>query len=445
MRIVIAGAGEVGIFLAGLLSKERKDIVVIDTNEDRLHSINEKYDVLTVLGSATSIKILEEAQVKGSYIFIAATHYEHVNIVAASLAKKIGARRTIARVDNLEYIVSKNKRYFKSLGIDTLINPDKLVVDEIVMMIRQSASNEVFEFSKGDLTLFATRLNEKSQVIGKNLTESLKLYNEFEYRAILIVRDEKTFIPRHHDIFQINDIVYAVSSRKGLDSLMKISGQEKVKIDDVMIFGGSKIGELTAKKLEQHFNVKLVEKDKNRCMELSEILDKTLIINADARDTLTLKQENIAKMDVFISVTESSETNIFASILAQRQKVPKTITEVENIDFIEISKDLNIEGIINKKLIAASLTTRYLIDADILSIKMLNTANADIIEVIARQGSIITKKPLAELDLPKSFIIGGVIRNNTSFIARGSTFIRPGDICVVLVLSDFIYTIEEFF
>ncbi len=445
MRIVIAGGGEVGTFLADLLSKEKKDIVVIDTDEDKLHSINDSFDVLTVSGSATSIKVLEEAKVKGAYIFIAATHFEHVNIVAALLAKKIGARRTIARVDNLEYITPKNKRHFKNLGIDTLINPDKLAVDEIVGLIKQGASNEVFEFSKGDLSLFVTRLNKNSQVVGKELIEASKLHDNFEYRAILIVRDEKTFIPCPKDVFQENDIVYAVSSRKGLERLIKISGQEKVKIGDVMIFGGSKIGELTAKKLEQHFNVKLVEKNKQRCLELSEKLDKTLIVNADARDVQTLQQENISKMDVFISVTDSSETNIFASILAKRLGVPRTITEVENIDFIEISKDLKIEGIINKKLIAASLTTRYLIDADILSIKMLNTAEADIIEVIARQDSLITRKSLAELDLPKDIIIGGIIRNNESFIARGSTHVRPGDICVVLALPESIYTIEEYF
>ncbi len=445
MRIVIAGGGEVGTFLAELLSKEKKDIVVIDTDEDKLQYISTNFDVLTINGSATSIKVLEEAKVKGAYIFIAASHYEHVNIVAASLAKKIGARRTIARVDNLEYITPKNKRHFKNLGIDTLINPDKLAVDEIVGLIRQGASNEIFEFSKGDLSLFVTRLNEKSVVIGKTLIEASKIYNDFEYRAMLIVRGEQVFIPHPNDIFQVNDIVYAVSSRKGLDRLMKISGQEKLKIKDVMIFGGSKIGLLTAQKLESNFNVKLVEKNKQRCMELSEFLNKTLIINADARDIQALKHENIEKMDVFISLTDSSETNIFASILAKRLGVPGTITEVENIDFIEISKDLHIGGVINKKLIAASLTTRYLIDADILSIKMLNTVDADIIEVIARQDAKITQKSLAELKLPDGILIGGVIRNNESFIARGSTHIQPGDICVVLVLPEAIYVIEEYF
>jgi len=445
MRIVIAGGGEVGTFLAELLSKEKKDIVVIDTDEDKLQHINTNFDVLTVNGSATSIKVLEEAKVKGAHIFIAATHFEHVNIVAASLAKKIGARRTIARVDNLEYITPKNKRHFKNLGIDTLINPDKLAVDEIVGLIKQGASNEVFEFSKGDLSLFVTRLNEKSMVIGKELVEASKIYGDFEYRAILIVRDEQTFIPSPGDVFQVNDIVYAVSSRKGLERLMKISGQEKVKIDDVMIFGGSKIGALTAQKLEHHFNVKLVEKDKHRCMELSEFLNKTLIINVDARDIQALKQESIEKMDVFISLTDSSETNIFASILAKRLGVLRTITEVENIDFIEISKDLKIEGIINKKLIAASLTTRYLIDADILSIKMLNTVEADIIEVIARQDAKITHKSLAELKLPDGIIIGGIIRNNESFIPVGSTKVQPGDICVVLALPKSLKFVEEYF
>lgn len=445
MRIVIAGAGEVGTFLAEILSKSKKDIVVIDTDEDKLEYIDATYDVLTVNGSATSINVLEEANVKGAYIFIAATHFEHVNIVAASLAKMLGARRTIARVDNLEYITPKNKRHFKKLGIDNLINPDKLAVDEIIGMTKQGTSYEVFEFSKGDLSLFTTRLSENSLVIGKKLIDVSKIYEEFEYRAILLVRDDKSFIPRPHDIFQVNDIIYAVSSRKGMDKLLKISGKEKINVGDIMVFGGSKIGELTARQLEHHYNVKLVEKNKNRCMELSDSLNRTLIINADARHIQSLEAENIDKMDVFISVTDSSETNIFASILAKKLGVRQTITEVENIDFINISKDLKIEGIINKKLIAASNTTKYLIDADILSIKMLNFSDADIFEVIARQDSKITKGTLAEINLPKSMIIGGVIRNNESFIAVGSTSIQPGDICVILTLPEAIRYVEEYF
>jgi len=445
MRIVIAGAGEVGSFLTELLSKDRQDIVVIDINKEKLDFLANNFDVLTVEGSATSIKTLEEAKVKGAFIFIAATFDEHVNIVAASLAKKVGARRTIIRVQNLEYTLPANKRYFKNIGVDTVICPDKLAVNEIAALIRQSATSEVFEFSKGDLSLFVTRLKSNSELIGKKLVEATKLTPDFQYRTLLIVRDDKTFIPRKDDVFKENDIVYVVSDKKGLSKLMKISAQSKVDIGDVIILGGTKIGVLTALKLEKHFNVKLFEANHKRCEDLSGILKNTLVINSDGRDADILKQENIETTDAFIAVTDSSETNIFTSLLAKKMGAKKTVTEVENIDFIHLSKDLNIEGIVNKKLIAASLTTRFLINADVLSVKFLNSANADIIEVIAKQNSKITQGKVKDVNFPKEATIGGVIRGNQSFIVAGDFQVLPGDIVILLVLPTAIHTIEKFF
>ncbi len=445
MKIVIAGAGEVGAFLAEFLSNDKQDIVVIDIDEERLNYINSNYDVLTVLGSATSFKVLEEAKVKNADIFIAATHYEHINLVSASLAKKLGAKRSIARINNLEYIETKNVRHFRSLGIDNLISPDKLIVDEIIGLIKRSASSEVFEFSKGELSLFVTRLNKNSQVVGKSLKEANDLNPDFEYRALLIVRDNKTFIPSPKDVFQENDLVYAVSRKHGLKRLMEISGQTPVNIKEIMILGGGKVGKLTAMELEKKYNVKLIEKDRSKCEELAEVLDKTLVINADGRDIDVLQQEHIDKMDAFIAVTNSSETNIFTSLIVKQYNVKRTITEVENVDFIKISKDLKIEGIINKKLITASHITRYTIRADVLSVKLLNTAKADIIEVVARKDSKVTKNKIRDLGMPKDIIIGGIIRGNESFIATADTQIQAGDIVVLLVLPSALHKIEKFF
>lgn len=445
MKIVIAGAGEVGTFLAEFLSNDKQDIIVIDIDEERLDYINSNFDVLTILGSATSFKILEEAKVKNADIFIAATQNEHVNLVASSLAKKLGAKRSVARVNNMEYIETKNIRHFRSLGIDNLINPDKLIVDEIIGLIKRSASNEVFEFSKGELSLFVTRLNPNSKVVGKTLKEANELNPEFEYRALLIVRDNKTFIPKPNDVFKENDLVYVVSRKHGLKSLMEIAGQKPVDIKDVMILGGGNVGMLTAMELEKHYNVKLIEKERAKCEELADVLDRTLVLNADGRDIDVLQQENIDKMDAFIAVTDSSETNIFTSLIAKQYNVKKIITEVENVDFIKISKDLKIEGIINKKLITASHITRYTIRADVISVKLLNTAKADIIEVVARKDSKITKGKIRDLDIPKEIIIGGVIRGNDSFIATGDTEIMPGDIVVLLVMPSALHKIEKFF
>ena len=445
MKIVIAGAGEVGTFLAEFLSNDKQDIIVIDIDEDRLDYVNSNFDVLTILGSATSFKILEEAKVKNADIFIAATQNEHVNLVAASLAKKLGAKRSVARVNNMEYIETKNIRHFRSLGVDNLISPDKLIVDEIIGLIKRSASNEVFEFSKGELSLFVTRLNPQSKVIGKTLKEANSLNPDFEYRALLIVRDNKTFIPKPNDVFKENDLVYVVSRRHGLKRLMEISGQISIDIKDIMILGGGNVGMLTAMELEKHYNVKLIEKERAKCEELADVLEKTLVLNADGRDIDVLQQENIDKMDAFIAVTDSSETNIFTSLIAKQYKVKKIITEVENVDFIKISKDLKIEGIINKKLITASHITRYTIRADVISVKLLNTAKADIIEVVARKDSRITKGKLRELEIPKEIIIGGVIRGNESFIATGDTEVKPGDIVVLLVMPSALHKIEKFF
>jgi trk system potassium uptake protein TrkA len=445
MKIVIAGAGEVGTFLAELLSNDKQDIIVIDIDEERLDYINSNYDVLTVLGSASSFKILEEAKVKNADIFIAATENEHVNLVASSLAKKLGAKRCVSRVNNMEYIQTKSVRHFRSLGIDNIINPDKLIVDEIIGLIKRSASNEVFEFSKGELSLFVTRLSPGSMVIGKTLKEANTLNKDFEFRALLIVRDNTTFIPKPNDVFKENDQVYVISRKHGLKRLMEISGQSSIDIKDVMILGGGEVGMLTAMELENNYNVKLIEKDRARCDELADLLDRTLVLNADGRDIDVLQQENIDKMDAFIAVTDSSETNIFTSLIAKQHNVKKIITEVENVDFIKITKDLKIEGIINKKLITASHITRYTIRADVISVKLLNTAKADVIEVVALKGSKITKGKIKDLDIPKDIIIGGVIRGNDSFIATGDTEIQPGDIVVSLVLPTALHKIEKFF
>jgi len=444
MKIIIAGAGEVGTFLAEFLSDANQDIVVIDVDEDRLAYINANFDVLTVLGSAASFNVLSDAKVKNADIFIAVTNHEHINLVAASLAKKIGVKRSIARVDNLEYVEPKNVRHFKSLGVDNLINPKKLLVDEIVGLIK-SVTNEIFDFSKGDLSLFVTRLNENSKVLGKTLKETNELNKGFEYRTLLIYRDDKSFIPKPDDVFKENDLVYVISRKSGLKRLLELSGQTPLNIKEVMILGGGTVGELTALELEKKYDVKIIENNKKRCEELADILEKTLVINADVRDIDVLQQENLKKTDAFIAITDSSETNIFTSLIAKQYNVKRIITEVENVDFIKISKDLKIEGIINKKLITASYITRYTIRADVLSVKLLNTAKADILEVVARKDSKITKDSIRNLHIPKDMIIGGIIRGNESFIATADTRVLPGDIAVLLALPSALHKIEAFF
>lgn len=445
MKIILAGAGAVGTHLAKMLSNENHDITVVDTDPDRLKEIGSSLDVLTLEGSATSIGLLKEAKINKADLLITVTEAESTNISAAIIGKQMGAVKTIARIDNQEYLYSANREMFISLGIDYLIYPEKIASREIVGLLSQTSTSDLVDFSGGSLHIYAFKLEESAPVINKRLIEIVLPGELSEYRAVAITRGGHTIIPRGNDRFEEGDLVYVISNKERITNLSRFTGKENVDVRNIMILGGSRIGVRAARDLgEQHY-VKLIEKDREKSYSISNTLDNCLVINGDGSNLELLTQEGLSKMDAFVAVTGNSETNILSCLLAKRMGVKKTIAEVENIDYIPLAENIGIDTIVNKKLIAASRIFRFTMTTEVSSIKCLTGTNAEVMEFIAKAESPVTKGKLKELEFPNDAVIGGFTRDGVGNIARGNTEIQEGDHVVVFALPSAVGIVGKFF
>ena len=448
MKIIIAGAGDVGSHLAKMLSNEYHDLIIIDNDETRLNHVAEISDVVAVFGSPTSIKTLSLAGAAHADLFIAVSpaQEQDVNIISALLAKKMGSAKVTARINNDEYLQNENKILFTEMGIDLLFYPEKIASHEIIDLLKQTGTSEFMDFSGGKLQLIVFRLDDGAPLIDKTMSELALFSEDPPYRAVAIARDGTTIIPRGATRFKEHDLVFVISKRTGVQEAMSYSGKNNIDVKRLMIVGGGKIGELVAKKLENTVDyIKLIERKKERCDVLTERLSKTLIINGDARNTDLLIEEDVNDFDAFVAVTSSSETNILSCVMAKKMGVAKTIAEVENIDYIKLAEGMGVDAVINKKLITASRIFRFTLSNNVQSIKCLNGSDAEILEFIANPNSSITKDKIRYLGFPKDAIIGGVIRGNHSYIALGDTEIKPYDRVVVFALPSALKKVNKFF
>lgn len=448
MKIVIAGAGEVGFHLAKLLSYESHDITLIDLDAERLVYAANKIDIRTMKGNATSISILREANIKLSDLVIAVTANEAINITISVLAKRLGAKRTIARINNSEFIDNKEEINFSEFGIDELISTEELASNEIKMMLNQAAFNHMHEFDEGQLTLLGIILSETAPFVGMSVKEAAATFPEVHFMPIAIQNEDsdEIKIPRGDSVFKDGDLAYFITLKEGVNELYKLTGKIKEHVHNVMILGGSNIGKRTAKELcDERLNIKILEVDKNKALELADELPNALVVYGDGRDVELLEEENIDEMDVFLAATESSETNIMACLVAKSKNVKKTIALAENIDYSKLSHSIGIDTIINKKLLAASSIFKHIRKGDVLEIATLNNLNAELLEFKVREDSKITKKIIRELNFPLNATIGGVIRNGQGIIALGDFKIQVGDKVVVSCVADALSTVEKFF
>jgi trk system potassium uptake protein TrkA len=445
MKIIIAGAGDVGRHLAKMLSSDLHDIIIIDHDEASLKGIGNAFDIMTLTGSATSFDTLKAANIKKSDLYIAVTNTEEVNITSSIIAKRLGVKQCIARVDNAEYIRPVNKNHFTALGIDYLIYPERIAAREITGMVSQAGTSEIVDFTGGKLSLYVLKLEENAPVIGKTLYEATEEIKDFDFRAVAITRNNQTIIPRGLDRFHVNDLIYVVTNKAGINNVLKYSGKKKVEIKYVMILGGSRIGRRTAQALENKMKVKLIEKDQEKSNRLADELNNTLVIQGDGRDVDVLTEEGLEKMDTFIAVTGNSETNLLSCLLAKKMGVKKTIAAIENMNYISLAENMGIDTIINKKLVTASQIVRFTMNAEVSTMKCLTGSDAEVLEFIAKPNSKITKDKLKNIQFPKSAIVGGVIRGKKSFIATGNTHIQAEDRVVVFAMPSAIKKVEAFF
>ena len=432
MKIFIGGAGAVGTHLAELLSSEKQDIILMDEDKDKLSAMDSNFDLMTVCASPTSIQALKNAGVYDADLFIAVMPEESRNMTACMIATSLGAKKTVARIDNYEYLLPKYKEFFSKLGVHSLIYPEMLSAKDIVDAIRMSWIRQWWEFNGGALVLIGAKLRDTSEILNVPLFELGG--RKIPFHIVAIKRGSETIIPRGDDVIQLYDIVYFTTTKKYIPYIRKIAGKEHYPdVRNVMIMGGSRIAVRTSQYAPEDMQIKIIESNLERCHRLTDLVDdKVMIINGDGRDLDLLMEEGLKDTDAFVALTGNSETNILACLAAKRMGVVKTVAEVENIDYISMAESLDIGTVINKKMIAASHIYQMMLDADVAEFKV-------------KEGSRITQKPIKDMGLPKGVTIGGLIRNGEGLLVTGNTMIHPGDHVVVFCLGMMIKKAEKYF
>jgi trk system potassium uptake protein TrkA len=447
MNIIIAGDGEVGFHLAEALVDSNHNITIVDPHEELLEMIEAHADLMTIVGESNSVGVLKQAQVNKADLVISVLHDESINILTAILSKKLGAKQVIARVNTLESLTPENKKIYEELGIDILISPEDIAGQEVIDLLNNPTATEIYDLSSGKLSIYLIKIEKHALVVGKTLDEVASSFNykHLDFRAVAIHRGNDTFLPTGKTVFHADDLVYVISKPDALGTMLGLSGKEEIEINNIIIVGGGRVGRVIAKRLEKDVNIKLIEMDRDRCMFLTEMLDDTLIINGDARDITLLEDEGIENADAFIAVSNNTETNILTCLHAKKYGVKKTIALVENLDYIDISQNIGIDTIINKKLIAASYIVKHSMGDEVASLKIVSGINAEILEIEATAGSAITKKPIKDVKLPEGVIVGGILRGEESHIAVGDFQIEPGDNVVVFALPGTTDKVEKLF
>jgi trk system potassium uptake protein TrkA len=451
MKIVIAGAGEVGSHLAKMLNNETNEVTVIDQRRDRLDALTASTDVITVEGNPSSIRVLHEAGAHEADLFIAVNPSESqdVNIVSAMLAKKLGSKKVTARINNEEYLTYENKILFTEMGIDLMFYPEKIAAGEIVDLLKRTATTDTLEFARGKLQIAVFKLEEESELIGMNMAEfsAVAAREGLKFRVVAISRHDDTIIPKFDTKFKYHDLVFIISKREGMDMLMRYIGKQNIEVKNLMILGGSPIGEMVAKQMSKQLDsIKLIEMNEAKCLDLAEKLpSNVMVVNGDGRNSDMLMEESIRDYDAFVAVTNNSETNILACVAAKSIGVPRAIAEVANLEYIRLAESMGVDAVINKKLITAGRIFRFTLSSKVRFVKYMSGTKAEVLEYIVSPGSAITKTTLMNMNFPSNAIIGGIIRGNESFIAVGDTQIQAYDRVAVFALPEAVKEVDKFF
>ena len=443
MKIVIAGAGEVGSHLAKLLSSEEQDIMVVDTDAERLAKLDANYNLMTIVGNPTSFAALREARAADCDLFIAVTPYESNNIVACSIAKNLGAVTTVARIDSYDFMNPDNAAHVRHMGVDRVIYPEYLAAEEIITALRRTWVRNWFELHNGRIILAGVKLRAQAPIVGMKLKDFAFTNRNFHVSAIK--RNHETIIPRGDDRMEVGDILYFTTTRDHIDELVELTGKTRHRIRRVIIMGGSNIAIRLVNLGAEEFKFKIIEADEARCRKLPQKCPDCEIIHGDARDTDLLADIGIADTDAFVALTDSSETNILSCLTAKEFGVKKTVADVETIQFISQAENLNIGKVVNKKLLASSTIFQLLLDSDSSTAKCLALADAEVAELEARQGSRITRSAVKDLKLPRELTLAGLIRGDEGMLITGNTVIRPGDHVLVFCLQGALHKVERLF
>ena len=446
MKIVITGAYAIGTYLAQLLSRNKDDITLIDEDEERLARIGTDYDILTLKGKPTSVQTLKEAGAGKADLFIAVTPDENQNTNACILAKALGAKKTVAKVDDIDHMAPEVQEFYVHLGVDSLIHPEMLAAKDIISGLKMSWVRQRLDIHDGKLVMLGIKLRETCEILNRPLRELCG--PDDPYHVVVIKRGGETIIPGGNDELKLYDLAYFMTTREYIPYIREIVGKARyADVKNVMVMGGGITAVRALNSMPEYMNAKVFEADPKRCEELNDLLDsdKILVINGDGRDIPLLIEEGIKNTQAFVALTGNAETNILACLTAKRMGVRKTVAAVENIDYVSMAQSLDIGTIINKKAIAASHIYQMMLDADVMNVHFIMTTHGDVVEFVPKEGSTVTRKPVKDLDLPKGITLGGLVRNGEGMLISGGTQIEAGDIVMVYCHDISIKRVEKLF
>ncbi len=446
MKIVIAGAGAVGTHLAKLLSKDNHDCTIIDDDASHLEGLDSDYDLMTLQGSPTSIRVQEDAGVASADLFVAVTPEESRNVNAAIVAHAIGAKKTVARIDNPEYTSAEMQEFFRKLGIDSMIYPEMLAAKDINNGLKHSWVRQKWDLHDGALVMLGVKLRDTCEILNRPLRELCG--PDDPYHIVAIKRGNDTLIPNGNEMLRLNDLAYFMTTKEHMPLIRRIAGKEHYEnVRNVIIVGGGKLAVRATLTAPEEFKIKIFETNEGRCERLNQLLIDTnaMIIHGDGRNIELLTEEGIERTQAFVALTEHAEHNILACLTAKRLGVSKTIALIENLDYVDMAEELDIGTIINKKTIAAAHIYQMMLDADVSNLRSLTMADSDVAEFVAARGSHVTKKPVKELGLPVGMNIGGIVRNGKGMLVNGNTQIEAGDSVIVFCHENDLKKVESYF
>lgn len=448
MKILIAGAGEVGYELGRVLSEEKHDVTVLDERKSCLDRVSQRLDVLIVEGNATSPKALVEAGAGNAELMIAVTSSDEVNIIASMMAKRLGVDKVIARVRNDELTQLDSPISPSELGIDMIIHPEEAAATDIFQLVKRASASDVVPLADGQLQLIGLRIESGSEVAGKNLKELALSSIDVPFRVVAILRRGTTIIPRGHNQLLPMDHIFIISKTENLKKFIKLTGHSDQPLKKILIAGGNEVGRLLADKLSKdsiNWQIKLIEPHLETATNIANENRNLLVLHGDPTDPNLLITEGVREMDAFVSVTDDEESNIISCLMAKHLEVKKTVALVSKSQYVPLSQTIGIDAIVNVKSSASDEIHRQIRQVMMLTVKALHGIKAEIIEVIAGKNCKMFNHPIHKLELPDGIVIGAVVRRDESIIVTGDTIIQKDDRVIILALPNAIEKVEKLF